>query len=86
MQYMKKYNKDNESSYIMYWDNNSLYRWAMSQNSLYMALNGKNTSISNEKLIKKCDEDINKGYMLEVHICRMQFVYLKKTTLRTLKL
>ena len=56
------------------------------KNSLYMALNGKNTSISNEKLIKKCDEDINKGYMLEVHICRMQFVYLKKTTLRTLKL
>ena len=51
-----------------------------------MALNGKNTSISNEKLIKKCDEDINKGYMLEVDICRMQFVYLKKTTLRTLKL
>ena len=56
------------------------------KNSLYMALNGKNTSISNEKLIKKCDEDINKGYMLEVDICRMQFVYLKKTTLRTLKL
>ena len=29
--YIKKYNKENGSSYIMYLDANNLYGWAMSQ-------------------------------------------------------
>ena len=29
--YMKEYNKDNESSYIMYWDAKQILGWAMSQ-------------------------------------------------------
>ena len=29
--YMKDYNKNKESSYLMYWDANNLYGWSMSQ-------------------------------------------------------
>ena len=29
--YMKDYDKTNESSYIQYWDESNLHRWAMSQ-------------------------------------------------------
>ena len=28
---MTNYNKDNESSYIQYWDENNLYEWEKSQ-------------------------------------------------------
>ena len=66
---MKKFNKDNESSYIMYWDTSNMYGWAMSQK---LPVDGfklkKNTSKINEKFIKKYDEDIDKRYMREVDV------------------
>ena len=60
--YMKKCNKDKESSYIMYLNANNLYGWAMSQK---LPVNGskwkENTSKFNTNLIKKnYDEDSNK--------------------------
>ena len=38
--YMKNYNKNIESSYLMYLDANNLYEWAMSQKLLASRLNG----------------------------------------------
>ena len=65
--YMKKYNKNKESSYIKYLDANNLYGWAMSQK---LPVNGfkwiKNVTETDEKFIKNYDEDSNKGYIFEV--------------------
>ena len=38
--YMKNYDKNIESSYLMYLNANSLYGWVISQNYLQMVLNG----------------------------------------------
>ena len=67
--YMKDYDKNKESSYIQYLDANNLYGWAMSQK---LHVNGfkwiKNTSKIDEKFIKNCDEDRDKGYIFEVDV------------------
>ena len=61
--YMKKYNKNEESSYIQYLDANNLYGWAMSQK---LPVNDfkwiNNVSKINEKFIK------NYEYIFEVDI------------------
>ena len=70
-EYMKNYDKNNESSYIEYLDANNLYGWAMSQK---LSVNGfkrvkqKKLSKLNEDFIKKYDEDCNRGYFLEVDV------------------
>ena len=70
-EYMKNYDKNNESSYIEYLDANNLYGWAMSQK---LPVNGfkwvkqKKLSKFNEDFIKNYDENSNKGYFLEVDI------------------
>ena len=65
--YMKNYDKDIMSSYLMYLDANNLYEWAMSQK---WPVNGfkwvKYLSKFNEIFIRNYDENSNKGYFLVV--------------------
>ena len=67
--YMKNYDKNIESSYLMYLVANSLYRWAMSQK---LPVNGfkweNDLSRFNERFIKSYNENSNKGYFLEVDL------------------
>ena len=68
--YMKNYNKDIISSYLMYLDANNLYGWAMSQK---LPVNGfewviQNLSQFHESFIRNYDENSDKGYFLEVDI------------------
>ena len=69
--YMKNYNKDVISSYLMYLDANNLYGWAMSQK---LPVNGfkwvekSRLSRFNERFIKNYNENSDIGYFLEVDI------------------
>ena len=67
--YMKNYNKDVISSYLMYLDANNLYGWAMSQK---LPVNGfkwvEKLSRFNEIFIKNYNENSDIGYFLEVDI------------------
>ena len=64
---MKNYNKNIESSYLLYLDTNNLYEWEMSQklpaNDFEQV---EELSVFGESFIKNYDENINKGYILEV--------------------
>ena len=72
--YMENYDKDKESSYLMCLDANNLYGWTMSQKlpvngfewveNIYYECNLEYY----EKLVKKYDENSDKGYILEVHV------------------
>ena len=67
--YMKNYDKDIISSYLMYLDANNLYGWAMSQK---LPVNGfkwvEKSSRFNEIFIKNYNENSDIGYFLEVDI------------------
>ena len=66
---MKNYNKNIESSYLMYLDAKNLYGWAMFQ---ILPVNGfkwkKNVPKFYEEFIKNYHEDSNKGNMFEVDV------------------
>ena len=66
---MKNYDKNIESSYLMYLDANNLYGWAMSQK---LPVNGfkweNDLSRFNENFIKNYNENSDVGYFLEVDI------------------
>ena len=69
--YMKNYDKDTISSYLIYLDANNPYGWTMSHK---LPVNGfkwiekSRLSRFNEIFIKNYDENSDKGYFLEVDI------------------
>ena len=69
--YMKNYNKNIISSYLMYLDANSLYGWTMSQKlpiNAFKWVEKPRLSRFNEIFIQKYDENSDKGYFFEVDI------------------
>ena len=66
---MKNYDKNIESSYLMYLDANNLYGWAMSQK---LPVDGfkqlEDLSQFTVDFINNYDENSNKGYNLEVDV------------------
>ena len=67
--FMKNYNKNSESSYLMYLDSNNMYGWALFQKlPAYGFKQKKSVSKFDEEFIKNYDEHSNKGYILEVDV------------------
>ena len=67
--YMKNYDKNIESPYLMHLDSNNLYGWAMSQKLPINGFKGlKTLSKFDEGFIKNYDKNSNKGYVLEVDV------------------
>ena len=66
---MKNYDKNIDSSYLMYLDANNLYGWAMPKK---LPVNGfkyeNDLSRFNENFIKKYNESSDVGYFLHVNI------------------
>ena len=67
--YMQNYDKNIESSYLMYLDANNLYGWAMSQK---LPINSskwvEDLSQFNEDFKKNYDGNSDKGYIIEANI------------------
>ena len=65
--YMKNYNKNIKSSYLVYLDANNLYGWAMCKKLPVSNFTwAEDLSKFDEKFIKDYDENSDKGYLLEV--------------------
>ena len=66
---MKSYDKNIESSYLMYLDVSNLCGWAISQKLLANGFEWvEKLSKFDERFIKNCDENSYKGYFLEVDV------------------
>ena len=68
---MKNYNKNIDSSFIVYLDANNLYEWAISQKlpvNNFKWIKEEELPNFNEDFIKNYDENGNVGYFLEVDI------------------
>ena len=64
---MKNYDKNKESSYILYWDVNNLYEWEMLQKLLLNNFEWiKDTSQFNKDFIKNYDEKAMKDIFLKL--------------------
>ena len=70
---MKDSDKNKESSYIKYWDVNSLCGWAMSQKLLVNNFEWiKDTSQFNEDFITNYNEESDEGYFFKVDVQYLQ--------------
>ena len=59
--YMKNYNKDKESVYLMYWDANNFYGCAMTQKLLINSLQWEKMHLSLMRVLQKdCNENSDK--------------------------
>ena len=67
--YMKNYDKNIDSSYLMYLDANNLYGWAMSKKIPANCFKWESDLLRfNEDFIKNYNENSDVGYFLEVDI------------------
>ena len=66
---MENYNKNKESSFLMYLDANNLYGLVMPQKFPVNIFKWKQNILKfNEEFIRNYDEDSDKGYILEVYV------------------
>ena len=67
--YMKDYDENKELSCLKYWDVNSLYSWAMSQNFQVNNFDWIDDTLQfNEHFIKNYDEESDEGDFVEVDV------------------
>ena len=66
--YMKKYNNNEESSYIQYLDANNLYGWAMSKKLPVNGFKWTDNDKINEEFIKNYNKNDKKGHIFEVDV------------------
>jgi hypothetical protein len=64
--YVENFDEEKESNYLMYWDANNLYGWAMSQSLPYKNIKF-DTNISIEDVLKTSDDD-EVGYIIELDL------------------
>ena len=74
--YMKNYDRNNESSYLSYWNVNKLYGWAISQklpksNCKWV----EHTSQFNDDVIKNNNEKREERYFLEADVQYLEKLY-----------
>ena len=84
--YMKNYDKNIESSHLMYLDANNLYGWAMSQK---LPINGfkwvTDVSRFNERFIKNYNENSDIGYLKQMQSIEKNYLVLKILVIFTRK-